>query len=161
MKVLHGSITALAWGIFAFSLVRMLLAYPSLPEPLGMHFNGSGEFDLFGSKTEIFTLFYPYIVSIVFLTVFEVFTLVSARVKIGLKVNETGERKIRAAVSLLLDILKLVFSFFFAGVWADCVIRQRALNTSIPVALLAVVFCSFNVCIGFLIALRVRCPKEK
>ena len=160
LKVFHFGVTLLAWGILAVGFVRMLIAYPSLPETVGMHFGPNGEFDLFGNKSEIFTLFYPCIVSLIFLVVYEVLAFVSKRVKPGLNVNETGERMIRESVVILLDVLKWIFSFFFAGVWVDCVIRQHALNTTIPVVLVAVGFCLVVMCIAFLIAVRIKCPKQ-
>ena len=160
-KLLHIGITALTWGIFAIGLERMLLAYPSLPETLGVHFGPTGEFDLFADKTDTFTLFYPCIVSFVFPAIFELLTFVSKRLKSGLKVNETGERKIREAIVFLLDVLKSVVSFFFAGVWVDCVVRQHALNTTIAIVLLAMAFCAFVVCDTFLIIVRIKYKKEK
>ena len=157
LKVFHFGATILAWGILALGFVRMLIAYPSLPETVGIHFGPNGEFDLFGNKTETFTLFYPCIVSLVFLVVFEVLAFVSKRVKTGLNVNETGERMIREAIAILLDVLKWIFSFFYAGVWVDCVIHQHALNTTIPVVLVAVGFCLFAMCVVFLIVVRIKC----
>ncbi len=160
-KILHIGITALTWGMFAVGFARMLLAYPSLPETLGVHFGPNGEFDLFSDKTDMFTLFYPCIVSFVFPAIFEVLTFISKRVKPGFKVNETGERKIRETVVFLLDVLKLVVSFLFAGVWVDCVIRQHALNTTIPRILMAMTFCAFVVCEIFWIIVRIKYPKKK
>ena len=160
-KTLHIGIAALTWGMFAVGFARMLLAYPSLPETLGVHFGPNGEFDLFSDKTDMFTLFYPCIVSFVFPAIFEVLTFISKRVKPGLKVNETGERKIREAIVFLLDVLKSVVSFFFAGVWVDCVVRQHALNTTIPRVLIAMTFCAFVICEIFLIIVRIKYPKEK
>ena len=157
LKVLNVGATILAWGILALGFVRMLIAYPSLPESLGMHFGPNGEFDLFGNKAEIFTLFYPCIVSLIFLIVYEVLAFISKRVKTGLKINETGERMIREAIAILLDVLKWIFSFFYAGVWVDCVIHQHALNTTIPVVLVAVGFCLFAMCVVFLIVVRIKC----
>jgi len=161
LKVFHFGTTILVWGILVVGFVRMLIAYPSLPETVGMHFGPNGEFDLFGNKTETFTLFYPCIVSLVFLVVYEVLAFVSKRVKTGLNVNETGERMIREAIAILLDVLKWIFSFFFAGVWVDCVIRQHALNTTIAVVLVVVAFCLFAIFFMFLIAVRIKFSKEK
>ena len=160
LKVFHFGAAILVWGILVVGFVRMLIAYPSLPETVGMHFGPNGEFDLFGNKTETFKLFYPCIVSLVILVVFEVLAFVSKRVKTGLNVNETGERMIREAIAILLDVLKLIFSFFNAGVWVDCVIRQHALNTTIPVVLVVVAICLFAKCVMFLIAVRIKFSKE-
>lgn len=160
LKVFHFGAAILVWGIFVVGFVRMLIAYPSLPETVGMHFGPNGEFDLFGNKTDTFALFYPCILSLVVLVVLEVFAFVSKRVKTGLNVNETGERMIREAIAILLDVLKWIFSFFNAGVWVDCVIRQHALNTTIPVVLVVVAICLFAICVMFLIAVRIKFSKE-
>lgn len=155
VKIMHITIAAAAWGIFIFSLVRLLIVYNSLAEEIGVHFDENGEFDVTASKRSIA---YPYVVSLISLVLCEIFALLSQKVNIGLKVSKIGEKKIREGLVIFLDICKFGFSFFFSGVWADCLIRQRFLNTAIPTAILLMLFISFIIFIVFSVTVKIRNP---
>lgn len=146
IKIIHIALTVIAWGIFITSLIRIVIVWNSLPDRIGIHFDTNGEFDVFDSKSNAA---YPYIVTLGALVFCEVSALLSKKIKMGVKISEKGDKKIRAALRMLLDITKLGFSFFFSGVWADCVIRQRPLNTNIPAAAMLIMVLSF---LGFIIA---------
>lgn len=157
IKITHITITAVAWGLFFFSLIRLLIVYNSLAEEIGVHFDGKGEFDVIASKKFVA---YPYAVSLISLVLCEILALFSQKVNIGLKISEIGEKKIREALIILLDTFKFGYSFFYAGVWADCVIRQYFLNTAIPNAILVTFFILFIAFIVFSVIVKIRNSHE-
>lgn len=156
-KIIHISLTVIAWGIFAASLIRFAVVWSSLPENLGIHFASDGYFDMISKKSYAA---YPYIVSIAALAFCELSALLSRKIKLGAKISENGDLKIRTALKLLLDVFKLGFSFFFAGVWADCVIRQRPLDTRIPAAVMLIMFSAFCAFVIAAIVIKVKNPPE-
>ena len=156
-KTIHIALTVISWGIFLLSLIRFAVVWNSLPDRLGIHFADNGEFDVIGSKTGAG---YPYLVSIIALVFCEVSALLSKKIKSGIKISEKGDIKIRTALRLLLDFFKLGFSFFFSGVWADCVIRQHPLNTGIPAAVMLIMFFMFLVFVIASIKIKIKNPPE-
>lgn len=156
-KTIHIALTVISWGIFILSLIRFAVVWNSLPDRLGIHFADNGEFDVIGSKTGAG---YPYLVSIIALVFCEVSALLSKKIKSGIRISEKGDIKIRTALRLLLDFFKLGFSFFFSGVWADCVIRQHPLNTGIPAAVMLIMFFMFLVFVTASIVIKIKNPPE-
>lgn len=158
VKTTHAALTVIAWGIFIISLIRIAFVWNSLPDRIGVHFADDGEFDLIDSKI---CAFYPYLVTIIALVFCEASVFLSKKIKMGLKISENGELKIRTALKMLLDIIKLGFSFFFSGVWADCVIRQHPLNTNIPMAVTLIMFLCFLAFIIASIVIKIKNPPEQ
>lgn len=157
IKITHIALTVISWGIFIASLIRFAVVWDSLPDRIGVHFADNGEFDVIGDKTGAV---YPYIVSIIALVFCEISALLSKKIKMGLKISEKGDIKIRTALKMLLDILKLGLSFFFSGVWADCVIRQHPLNINIPMAIMLIMTFAFFVFVIALIVIKIQNPPE-
>lgn len=155
IKTIHIALAVISWGIFILSLIRITVVWNSLPDKIGIHFASNGEFDVFGSKNGAA---YPYLVSITALVFCEISALLSKKIKTGIKISEKGDMKIRTALKMLLDICKLGFSFFFSGVWADCVIRQQPLNTGIPAAVMLIMFLAFIVFVIDLIVIKIKDP---
>lgn len=156
-KTIHIALTVISWGIFILSLIRIAVVWNSLPDKIGVHFADNGEFDVIDSKIYAG---YPYLVSIVALVFFEASALLSKKMKTGIKISEKGDIKIRITLRMLLDIFKLGFSFFFSGVWADCVIRQHPLNTNIPAAIMLIMFFMFFVFVIASIVIKIKNPPE-
>lgn len=157
IKTIHIALTVISWGIFILSLIRIAVVWNSLPDKIGVHFASNGEFDIIDSKNYAA---YPYLVSIVALVFCEISALLSKKIKMGMKISEKGDIRIRTALRMLLDILKLGFSFFFSGVWADCVIRQHPLNTNIPAAVMLIMFLLFFVFVIASIVIKIKNPPE-
>lgn len=156
-KTIHIALTVISWGIFILSLIRIAVVWNSLPDKIGIHFADNGEFDVIDSKIYAG---YPYLVSLVALVFFEISALLSKKIKTGMKISEKGDIKIRTALRMLLDFFKLGFSFFFSGVWADCVIRQHPLNTNIPAAVMLIMFFIFFVFVIASIVIKIKNPPE-
>lgn len=158
IKAIHTALTVISWGIFVMSLIRIAVVWNLLPDKLGIHFASDGEFDVIGSKNGAA---YPYLVSITALVFCEISVLLSKKIKMGLKISEKGDIKIRTVLIILLDIIKLGFSFFFSGVWADCVIRQHPLNTNIPAVIMLIMFFMFVVFVIASIVIKIKNPPEQ
>ena len=157
-KVVHIVLTAAAWGIFFGSLIRLAVVWDTLPDVIGVHFDGNGEFDLFDSKMLIA---YPYLAALIALVFCDAAALLSKKINTGMKISENGERKFKTALVMLLDISKLSFSFFFAGVWADCIIKQNPLDPNIPTFLMLVLLISFIIFVISAIVIKIKNPPEK
>lgn len=157
IKAIHIVFTVITWGIFTLSLIRIAVVWDSLPDKIGVHFDGNGEFDLIDSK--IYAA-YPYLVSLASLVFCEVLSLLSKKIKLGMKISEKGDIKIRTMLGMFLDILKLGFCFFFSGVWADCVIRQHPLNTNIPTAVMLIIFFIFFIFVISSMVIKIKNPPE-
>ena len=157
-KTIHIALTVISLGIFIISLIRIAVVWNSLPEKPGIHFSDTGEFDVFYSKIYAG---YPYLVSIIALAFFEISALLTKKIKMGMKISGKDDLKIRTALIMLLDIFELGFSFFFSGVWADCVIRQNPLNAGIPAAVMTIMFAAFCVFVIAAIVIKVKNPPEK
>ena len=158
IKTINIVLTAVSWRIFVLSLIRLGIAWRSLPEPLGIHFAEDGEFDVFDSKS---WAMYPYIVTLAALVFFEISALLSKKIKLGLNIAEEGDLRIRSALRLLLGSFKPGFSFFFAGVWADFVIRQRPLNTAVPAAVMVIMFALFVIFVIAAIVIKIKNPRKE
>lgn len=137
-NTLHIIFTVVGWGLLCISLLCFLFTWNSLPQKIGVHFDEKGNFDVISDKENVFHAFYPYIISLITLVFCEVFAFLSKRVKTGLKINETGERKLRWVSMIFSDIIKVDVTIFFSGNWGYSLIRQQPLNIGIT-------FCVFHV----------------
>ncbi len=156
-SILHTVLSYVAWLLFAGCLIRFLAVYHSLDAEIGIHFGGDGKFDITDKKIYGF---YPFVFSLVTLGLCALFCFLAGKAKIGKRINEKGERLLRTAVILYCDIFQLGIVFFYSGVWSDCVIRQRALNTYIPVTILLTLFGLFFVLAIFMIVVSIVCRKK-
>ena len=123
-KILHITITIAAWFMLVFSLVYLLVIYKKLPQEIGVHFSASGTFDLYDDKINAF---YPYKVGFGVLIISELAIWLAKRIKSGLKVDEQGERRLKVAAILWIDLFKCSISVFFTH-WSYCVITQSVLS---------------------------------
>ena len=155
-KVLHIILSVIGYSIFIIGLIRVIFGYNKLPNIIGMHFGGDGSFDMYDSKLWIL---YPLILTIIFFCVFELVGFFSKKVKTGLKIKEENENKIKSVFLILLDVLKLCFSFFFSGVWVDCLIKQKDLNTIIPIIVLFIIFISFIYFAFYIVYIKIKDKK--
>ena len=118
----------IVWSIFLISLLRMCVVYNTLPDQIGVHFAADGSFDLIADKK---FAWYPYVLLIIILLICELLGFWIEKIKTGLKISKKGEAQIRNAVHVFLNVFKTGAVIFFSGIWADCVIKQQKLNTTI------------------------------
>ena len=125
-RIIHITANIIAVGLLTAFLVYFLLSYGSLPERIGVHFSPlDGEFDVYAKK--LFG-FFPFVAGFALFLIFSLLTLAVNKVKkLGFKVDETGDRLLRCAAVLMLDVMKLVWSGFFSF-WTVCVVQQRRMG---------------------------------
>ncbi len=158
LKMTHVIMTVLSLLFFIVAAVRLFFAWDSLPDDIGVHFNSDGNFDVFDKQH----IFYPYIVTIAAIAVCETFELITRKLKkMGLAVNETGNNALRTATILILDLLMLLFSGFFSGIWVDCVLTQQPMNTFIGRCACYLLFACIIAFPVTFIVIRVKYPKNK
>lgn len=146
-------LSTIVWILFLISLIRTCFVYPTLSNDIGVHFSGSGDFDVISNKKYVF---YPHLISLITLLLCECFSYIAGKLKLGLKLTDEYEHKLRMIVKLYLQIFKICVLTIFSGIWTDCVIKQQNLNmivvsTVIYVWLLAtIVFFSVVIIIGII-----------
>lgn len=159
IKAIHIIFTIVAWGLLCISLICFLFTWDSLPQEIGVHFDSHGSFDVISDKENVFRAFYPYIISLITLVFFEVFAFLSKRVKTGLKISETGERKLRWVSMIFSDIIKVDVTIFFSGNWGYSLIRQQPLNINITFYVTYVLLVSLLFLMVSIIFIRVKYKK--
>ncbi|MBQ9468625.1 MAG: hypothetical protein IJU52_06435 [Clostridia bacterium] len=159
-RIIHYSVSALSWAAFILSSVRLAAVYPSLPRRIGIHFGPDGAFDIFDDKG---WAFYPYAVALGGLLLFELLSFLAVRARAGKNTAPGGRTDVlsKETVLFLLDVFKPVFALFFAGEWADCVLRQRPMNTALGRAGLCVAFGSLFAAAAVLITLKIASARKK
>lgn len=156
-KIIHRMVTISSWGMLLMSLVYLFIRWNNLPEPLGVHFSATGEFDLYDDKVNAF---YPYIVGFGVLIFCEFITWVAGKVKSGLKVNEQGELYLRMAAVLWIDLVKGGITLFFIH-WSLWVIHQKPMNTDFVVGIIYTIGIGFLLLPVVVVAIRIFMPRKK
>ncbi|MBP3747554.1 MAG: hypothetical protein J6I47_08855 [Ruminococcus sp.] len=145
MKKVHRIINFIAWGLLAAVLVHLCFKWGSMPEITGVHFDSSGNFDVYASKKYIA---YPFIVGIVFLLLLQLGDIAAKKVRLGVKMSAKGEGILRELIRILLDMNKLFISFM-AGFWVELVIYQHKMIEPVVTAGMLLLFVMFlTVCIS-------------
>lgn len=102
-------------------LVHFLTVYGDMPETIGMHFGGSGDFDVHAEK---YYGFYPYLMGTLIIGALLVADRFIVRLKVGASYDEKGESLVRASVLLFTNGIKAYTCLFFLE-WSDAVIHQH------------------------------------
>lgn len=146
-------LTIIVWAIFLISLIRMCVAYNTLPIEIGVHFAADGSFDVIADKK---FAWYPYVLSAIILVVCELSAWGVEKIKTGLRVSREGEEQLKGVVRFFLNILKMCTVVFFSGIWADCVIEQQDLNTMVAGGLSIIYFLSIIALLIAVVVIRIR-----
>ncbi|MBE6865309.1 MAG: hypothetical protein E7495_12280 [Ruminococcus flavefaciens] len=145
MTHLHKAITFFSWGLLAAVLIHLCFKWQSMPEITGVHFDSSGNFDVYASKKYIA---YPFIVGIVFMILLHFGDMAAKKVRLGVKMSAKGEGILRELIRILLDMNKLFISFM-AGFWVELVIYQHKMIEPVVTAGMLLLFVMFlTVCIS-------------
>lgn len=157
-KIVCLILNILAWAVFVLGLIRLLVAWNTLPDEIGIHFTSDGNFDARRSKL---LAFYPYIISLLALAFFGICGFFSNKIKSGLKISSKGDVIIRQQIRLSIYIIQFNVVFFFSGEWADAVIRQRQLNTVIPVLSMYIFMLLLLLLVISIVIVRFTCKKKE
>ena len=147
---------ALGWALPLVSIISVFMVWDQLPDIMGVHFSGSGEFDVFDTKWYIM---YPYIISFGSMLLCSVFSLVAKKVRVSKKMTSRGQRRCKMAVYMLLLINGAAYSLFYGVYWPDCVVHQRSLDTAIPRIAMPLIFAVFVLTVILLIVFSVQDKK--
>ena len=131
----------------------MFVAYNTLPIEIGVHFSADGSFDVIADKK---FAWYPYVVSVIVLAVCELFAWVSEKIKTGFRVSKEGEAQLKRVVRIFLNIIKICTVVLFSGIWADCIIEQHNLNTTVAGGISIVYFLSIVAFLIAVVVIRIR-----
>ena len=125
-RIIHIAANIAAVGLLGGFLVYFLMSYGGLPERIGVHFSPiNGQFDVFADK--VFG-FYPFVAGGVLIGVFSLLALFANKIKkLGLNITEQGDRVLRCAAVLLLDLMKIIWAVFFSY-WTICVVHQTGMG---------------------------------
>jgi len=122
--VLHRIFLLVSILILTASLVFYLIKWNSFPNEIGVHFDGDGQYDVVSSK---FYGFYPHVVGGIFTAGIAFVDYLVSRKKTGLKISSKGESVFKTELILVLDVLSVLFSVFFAN-WSLSVSLQIPLD---------------------------------
>ena len=108
-RIIHIIANVAAFGVLVGYLIYAIVVWNSIPETIGVHFDTNvvepvADFNIYGSKW--FVLF-PFAAGFFLLGLFSLGGHITNKVKLGLNVDERGEKLTRAAVNLYLDALKV------------------------------------------------------
>ena len=152
MKKFHRIVTGISWGALLAAFIHLCFKWSSMPETTGVHFDGSGNFDVYASKRFIA---YPFIVGIFFLTLLCIGSRAVKKVKLGVKTNAKGENILRELIHILPDPNKLFISSM-AVYWTELVIYQHSMSAkSVSVAMIALLVTFLSVCISIPVIKRI------
>ena len=155
-KVIAG-IKYTAWGIAAVSLLWFLLALIRLKSPIGVHFDGNGQFDVIDSK---FYGFYPHAINALCIGITALADFLTDKIRTGLKVSEYGESLLKTTVHLCWGWGRLLIVLFFAY-WNALVILQIPLSVCVPNAILTLLFIGLLATITAIIIIRYAIGKKE
>ena len=124
-RIIHLAANIIAFGLLGAFLIYFLFSFGSLPDTVGVHFDPQGEPDVFASK--LFG-FYPFAAGFGLLGIFSLLTFAVNKIKNpGFSLSDKGNRILRCVITLLLDLLKLIWAGFFS-VWTYCVVHEIGMS---------------------------------
>ena len=121
--LIHRIFFAINLLIWVGCLIYYILKFGSLPDEIGIHFGGNGDFDVIASKVYGF---YPHLIGgIITLGLAVAFHIIPKKSS-GLKMRGRGEEIFRAEVMFTLDVLHMMCLLLFAF-WTRSVSLQVGL----------------------------------
>ncbi|MBR1422826.1 MAG: hypothetical protein IJ571_05225 [Ruminococcus sp.] len=121
MKRFHLITMAVTAVLYIGSLIWFLIAYKSLDDQIGIHFD-SQDFDVYASKK---FGFYPFVAGPVLTALLQLSRFLSDKLKESPKLTEEGNEKYRVLIKMYADILTLIIAVFFTS-WNWAVIKQNS-----------------------------------
>ena len=131
IKRIHFITRIVTASVFLISFILFACNYKNMPADVGIHFGPDGNFDVRTLKTSIGWVFYPFIVSIAYIVLFELVNLFMPKTKLGLDMDENRANIIRSVIILWLDALRVIIVFFYSCIWGYAVSTQTQLNVTL------------------------------
>ena len=156
IKNINKIVSIVCFSVVLVSLVWFLIVFKNLPDSVGVHFGPDGNFDVFAKKGDFGYVFYNYIVSIVYLVIFELGNFGFVKLKTGLNMNEKQENNFRFVIMTIFNLFKILIVIFYCIMWAYSVGSQSPLNTNIVVKLFALYGLLFLFTAGYVIYIVTR-----
>lgn len=121
-------ITFLSLSCLTLLTLFMVILYnfKSLPQEIGIHFNGHGQYDLMGPKSNLLS-YCP--IGIITIIVFELFQQLAMSLPID-NISEEGKRLMRLIATAFIGLIELDISVFIL-IMGYCIATQSLLNTSL------------------------------
>ena len=121
-------ITFLSLSCLTLLTLFMVILYnfKSLPQEIGIHFNGHGQYDLMGPKSNLLS-YCP--IGIITIIVFELFQQLAMYLPID-NISEEGKRLMRLIATAFIGLIELDISVFIL-IMGYCIATQSLLNTSL------------------------------
>lgn len=141
------------------SLVYYLIRWGSLPEEIGVHFDGKGQYNVVDAK---FYGFYPHLIGgIITAGIAVAGHFVKSR-STGLGLDEKGEELFRSELILTLDIFLLYWSGLFS-LWSYSVAMQIPLDNGIvgSISQILGILMLIGIVLQIVTCIRHRVEKEK
>ncbi|MBR6223179.1 MAG: DUF1648 domain-containing protein [Lachnospiraceae bacterium] len=123
IKIIHRVIQTLAIGVPIILLICFLVRYNSLPETIGVHFDGEGNFDVWDER---WYGFYPYLVIAITQAIIVLIEFFLKRARSGLSGFDMSEKTVelfRGITLIWIDFIGWGISLFFS-MFARSVIWQ-------------------------------------
>lgn len=126
-KIIRITFLSLSCLTFLTLLMVILYNFKSLPPEIGIHFNGHGQYDLMGPKSNLLSY---YSIGIVTIIVFELFQQLAMYLQIKDNISESGKRLMRLIATAFIGLIELDISVFIL-IMGYCIATQSLLNTSL------------------------------
>ena len=156
IKITRFIFSSLSCLILLFLFICIFCNFKSLPQEIGIHFNGHGQYDLTGSKMHVLN-YYP--IGIIAIIVFELFQQLATSLQIKDNISEDGKKLIYLITTSFIGLIELDICVFIA-IMGSTIAMQAPLTTTLPVCCAFVLFLSIVVVSVATICTTIRFKKH-
>lgn len=134
--VIHKAVAGIVFLVLGISLIHFIIVWKDMPQEIGMHFDGEGNFDVYESK---YYGFYPYVISTFIILALLVCGRFVKKIGIGLSLDDKGDMLFRNTILFAFDVA-MIGMCVFALNWSYSVRHQCRLNIGIMRAIVLLMF---------------------
>ncbi len=109
MKTIRMIFSSLSCLTMLFLFIVILFNFKSLPQEIGIHFAGDGQYDVTGAKLHLLSYI---LIGIVTIIIFELFQQLVKSLKIKDNISEDGKRLMRLVAISFVGLIELDVSIF-------------------------------------------------
>ncbi len=157
--VIHKAIAGIVFLVLGISLIHFIIVWKDMPQEIGMHFDGEGNFDVYESKNYGF---YPYVISTVIISALLLGGRFVKKVNTGIPLSEKGDLIFRNIILFAFDAV-MIYMCIFALFWSRAVEKQHPLKIGFLSNVLLAIFayCLLITPIALVTVRRRYAPKSK